>query len=61
MGAQIGGINDVFATSGRSPQIVRMSGPPPPLRPMEPVLVSGLFLPLHAELIGLLRGLDAEA
>ena len=61
MDAQIGGINDVFATSGRSPQIVRMSGPPRPLRPMEPVLVSELFLPLHAELIGLLRGLDAEA
>jgi uncharacterized protein (TIGR03083 family) len=61
MDAQIGGINDVFATRRSSPQIVRMSGTPPPLRPMEPVFVGELFPPLHAELIGLLRGLDDDA
>ena len=38
-----------------------MSGAPPSIRPMEPVLVGELFPPLHAELIGLLRGLDADA
>ena len=61
MDPPIGGINDVFAARRRSPQIVPMSGTPPSLRAMEPVFVNQLFLPLHAELIGLLRGLDATA
>ncbi len=36
-----------------------MTVPPIPLHPPAPVLVLGRFAPLHAELIGLLRGLDS--
>lgn len=61
MGPARGGINERLSTLRDSSHITSMPALPASLRPMAPVFVGELFLPLHAELIRLLRGLDDAA
>lgn len=60
MGPAGGGINESFASREGPRQIGGMADTSRALKPPAPVFVADLFLPLWAELIALLRGLETE-